>query len=99
MEVLSEKATAGAPVVTDDLSAYEHLYPFLRGQHSLSLVETHDYLPPWEPRLEAIATQATGELWLYAPLDSPLHAWLSERYRALASHQSDSWLLSGWDTR
>jgi hypothetical protein len=99
MEALAEHALLGAPVVTDDLSAYEHLYPYLRRRHSLSLVETHDYLPPWQPRLEAVATRSAGELWLYAPPDSPLHEWLSERYPQLASYQFDGWMLSSWDTR
>jgi hypothetical protein len=99
IEALNEQAASGASMVTDDLSAYEHLYPYLRGRYTLSLVETFDYLPPWQPRLEAIATGAAGELWLYARLDSPLHAWLSARYQPLASHQFDGWLLSGWDTQ
>jgi len=99
MDVLSEPAMAGVTLVTDDLDAYENLYPYLRSHLSLSLVETYDYLPPWESRLETSAAQSPGEVWIYAPAESPLHEWMSERYPPLATHQFDDWGLSGWDTR
>lgn len=99
MEVLSEPDLAGSTLVTDDLHAYENLYPYLQADLNLSLVETFDYLPPWEPRLEALVAQSPGQVWVYAPVESPLHEWLAERYPLLASHQFGDWQLSGWDTR
>ncbi len=99
MEVLIEPAMAGVILVTDDSYAYENLYPYLRSQLGLRLIETHDYLPPWESRLETIAAGSPGEVWIYAPAESPLHDWMSERYPTLATHQFDDWQLSGWDAR
>jgi hypothetical protein len=99
METLSQQAVPGASVVTDDLLAYEQLYPYLRARFHLNLVETHDYLPPWQPRLEATANRSSGELWVYAPADSRLHTWLASRYPPLATYESDGWRLSGWDTK
>jgi hypothetical protein len=105
IEVIGEEALPGATIVTDDLSAFEQLYPYLHSEHQLELVETHDYLPPWQPRLEALATRAQGRLWLYTQDDSPLHDWLAERYGPPATYQLgsvsgvDSWQLSAWDTR
>jgi hypothetical protein len=99
LEALRQHVAPGVPVVTDDLLVYEHLYPYLRGQNPLSLVETHDYLPPWQPRLEAVAAGSSGELWLYALPGSPLADWLSAHYQPLSSYQFYGWLLSGWDTQ
>jgi hypothetical protein len=99
MEVLNQPAMAGATLITDDLAAYENLYPYLRKHLGLVLVETFDYLPPWESRLEAAATESPGRIWVYAPAESPLHGWMSERYPTLSTQQFEDWILSGWDTR
>jgi hypothetical protein len=105
MEVIGEAALPGAIIVTDDLSAFEQLYPYLHSEYQLELVETHDYLPPWQPRLEALAARAQGKLWLYTQAGSPLHDWLAERYAPPATYQLgsvsgiDSWQLSAWDTQ
>jgi hypothetical protein len=105
MEVLREEAVSGATIVTDDLSAFEQLYPHLHSEYQFELVETHDYLPPWQPRLEALAAQAQGRLWLYTQAGSPLRDWLAERYGPPATYQLgsvggvDSWQLSTWDTQ
>jgi hypothetical protein len=85
--------------VTDDQFTYEQLYPFLHRRFRVRLVEPYDYLPPWEPRLAEIADQASGQVWVYALADSPLHSWLAQRYTPIASHEVDGWQLSGWDTR
>jgi hypothetical protein len=99
MEALIDQAPAGASVVVDAQDVYEHLAPFLYKRFDLIDVETHDYLPPWEPRLAAAAEGSSGELWVYVPADSPFHAWLAERYAPLASYKFDGWRLSGWDTQ
>jgi hypothetical protein len=104
LELLARESAAGALVVTDEQWTYEQVYPFLRRMSKakgldLHLVETHDYLPPWEPRLEELAGRAPGQLWAYAAPDSPLHAWLAERYPTLASHDLDGQRLTGWNTR
>lgn len=99
IDSLAEQAESGASLVTGELFVYEQLYPFLHRRFRVSLVETHSYLPPWEPRLAETATQSGGQLWIYAPADSPLHAWPAERYSLITSHGFDGWQLSGWDTR
>jgi hypothetical protein len=99
MDLLTEQATAGASLVTDDQFTYEQLYPFLHKRFRVSLVETHDYLPPWEPRLTEIAAGAGEQVWVYAPVGSPLHSWFAEHYTPITSHDRDGWQLSGWDTR
>ena len=99
MEMLAEQAAPGASIVADDQFIYEQLYPFLHRRFHLSLIETFDYLPPWAPRLKEAADQSAGQLWVYASADSPLHAWLAERYPSLTSHEFDGWVLSEWDTR
>jgi len=60
--------------------------------------QTDWWYPAWEPRL-ARAIRGHEETWLYAPPDSPLHAWLGERYDPIASYDLDGWLLSGWSTQ
>jgi hypothetical protein len=99
MEVLASQVPAGAWVVVDSQEVYENLYPYLHKRFSLRDIETHTYLPPWEPRLAEAAEQSSGKLWVYAPADSPFHAWLADRYPTVASHEFDGWRLSGWDTR
>lgn len=99
MEALFGQAASKASVVTDDQSLYEHLYPFLHTRFRMDLVETRDWLPAWEPRLAEAATRSSEQLWVYAPTDSPLHAWLAGRYPPVATYQFDGWQLSGWDTR
>ncbi len=64
----------------------------------MTAVQTDWWFPDWQPRLEH-AIEGHAQTWLYAPADSPLHAWLAERYPPLASHEFDGWLLSGWDTQ
>lgn len=91
-------AAPGASVVTDDLFLYEQLVPWVGRRFSLALVETFDYLPPWEPRLAGVADRA-DQVWVYAATDSPLHAWMAGRYPPLGQYPFDGWTLSGWDTR
>jgi hypothetical protein len=99
MDLFTEQAAPGASLVTDEQFTYEQLYPFLHKRFRVSLVETHDYLPPWESRMAKAAAQPGGQLWVYAPADSPLHAWPADRYSPIASHELDDWRLSGWATR
>ena len=99
MDLLTQQAAPGASLVTDDQFTYEQLYPFLHKHFRVSLVESYDHLPPWEPRLAEIAEQASGQVWVYAMADSPLHGWFAQRYVPIASHDYDGWQLSGWDTQ
>ncbi len=99
MEVLASQAPDGVWVIVDGQDVYENLYPYLHKRFNLRDIETYTYLPPWEPRLAEAAEQSSGQLWVYAPADSPFHAWLADRYPHLASHEFDGWRLSGWDTR
>ncbi len=99
MDWLAEEAAEGASLVADEQLTYEQVYPFLHKRFRVRLVETHDYLPPWEPRLAEEAARSGGQLWVYAPADSPLHDWLAERYAAVDRYEFDDWLLSGWDTQ
>lgn len=98
METLKSQAEAGATVVVDDQTTYEQLYPFLHTGFRLTEVETFDYLPPWESRLEKVIAGAAGPVWVYAPAGSPLHAWMAERYRPLTTLEFDSGRLIEWDT-
>jgi hypothetical protein len=99
MDLLTEQAAPGASLVTDEQFTYEQLYPFLHKRFRVSLVEPYDYLPPWEPRLAAIAAGEGDQVWVYAPADSPLHGWLAERYAPITSQDYDGWQLSGWETQ
>ena len=99
MDLLTEQAEPGASLVTDDQFVYEQLYPFLRKRFRVRLVETHSYLPPWEPRLAETVSPSSGQLWIYAAADSPLHEWPAERYSPITSHEFDGWRLSGWELR
>lgn len=97
MEALRGEAQPGATVIAGEQEAYEHLYPYLRSQFRIIEVAPLSWLPAWEPRLEAAAAGASGPVWVYAPLDSPLHGWMAERYRSVASHEFGTWRLSGWE--
>jgi uncharacterized membrane protein len=99
MDLLTQQAAPGASLVTDDQFTYEQLYPFLHKHFRVSLVESYGHLPPWEPRLAEIVEQASGQVWVYAMADSPLHGWFAQRYVPIASHDYDGWQLSGWDTQ
>ncbi|MBN1137873.1 MAG: DUF2029 domain-containing protein, partial [Anaerolineae bacterium] len=90
IEALKGQAQAGATVVVDDQNTYEQVYPFLHSRFRLAQVETFDYLPPWEPRLEDLVAGANGPVWIYAPADSPLLVWMAERYRPLTTLELDS---------
>jgi hypothetical protein len=98
MEVLRAQAAPGTTLVVGDQTLYEQLYPFLRRRYDVRLVETHDYLPDWEPRLAA-ASQAAQQLWICAGADSPLHGWAIERFPLLVDETLEEWRLSGWETR
>jgi hypothetical protein len=99
IDILVDQVPSGTRVVVDAQETFEHLFPFLHKRLELVAIEVHSYLPPWEPRLADAAARSTGQLWVYASADSPLHAWLAERYTPLASHEFDGWRLSGWDIR
>jgi hypothetical protein len=99
MDLLTESAEPGASLVTGDQFVYEQLYPFLHRRFRVRLVETHSYLPPWEPRLAEAVAGSSGQLWIYAPADSALHDWPAGRYAPLTSHDFDGWRLAGWETR
>jgi hypothetical protein len=99
MDLLTTQAAPGATVVVDDQTTYEQLYSSLHGRFRLTEVETFDYLPPWEPRLAATAAQSNGQLWVYDPVESPLHEWLAGRFQPLASQEFDGWRLTGWKTQ
>jgi hypothetical protein len=96
MEMLKAQAVPGASVIVAEQRTYEEVYPFLHDRFRVRLVETYDYLPPWQERLAAVAEAAEGQLWLYAPANSPLQAWLETRYAPILSYEFDGWLLSGW---
>jgi hypothetical protein len=99
MDLMTEQAAPGASLVTDEQLTYEHLYPFLRKRFQVRLVETYSHLPSWESRLADLAAHGSGQLWVYASAESPLHTWMADQYPSIASHEFDGWLLSGWDTR
>jgi len=99
MELLQQQATPGALLVTDDQAVHEELYPFLHSRLTVRLLETHDWLPSWEPRLAAAAAEPPGQLWVYARAGSPLHGWLAGRYPAVTDRSFGDWRLTGWDTQ
>ena len=104
VEVLRSEALPGARVIVggDEESGaqgvFDDVYAFLQRQFDVTSVQTDWWYPDWEPRL-ARAVRGHEQTWLYAPPDSPLHAWLEERYDPIASNDLDGWRLSGWDTR
>jgi hypothetical protein len=97
MEALAGQALPGASLVIQDMDVYEELYPLLSDIVSPRLVETHDWLPPWEGRLEEAVSRANGQVWLYAGPGSSLHDWLAQRYPLFASHGFGDFRLTGWD--
>jgi hypothetical protein len=104
IEALTAEALPGAQVIVggDEPSgaqgAFDATYAFLHRRFDVTSVQTDWWFPAWEPRLDS-AIGGHAQTWVYAPLDSPLHAWLAERYPSLAAHEFDGWLLSGWETR
>jgi hypothetical protein len=98
IEALTAEASPNARVIISDQDAFDAAYAFLQRDFDVTSVQTDWWYPNWEPRL-AQAIAGHEQTWIYAPVDSPLHAWLAERYPPLASHQFDGWQLSGWDTR
>ena len=104
VEALKNSALPGARVVVggDEASGaqgvFDETYAFLQRQFDVTSVHTDWWYPDWEPRL-ARAVRGHDQTWLYAPADSPLHAWLDERYTPIATYDWDGWRLSGWDTR
>jgi hypothetical protein len=104
IEALQAEAAPGARVIVggDEPSGaqqvFDATYAFLQRRFEVTSVQTDWWYPGWEPRL-ADAVDGHAQTWLYAPADSPLHAWLAGRYAPVASHEFDGWLLSGWDTR
>ncbi len=97
IDTLRREAAPGASLVVGEMDTYEALYPFLRKQLRLSLLETYDYLPAWEPRLAAQVEGARGPIWLYAPADSAMNGWMSEHYQSLVRYDLGDWLLTCWE--
>lgn len=104
IELLRDEAQPGARVVIggDEASGAQGIFDdtnaFLQRQFDVTSVQTDWWYPDWESRV-ARATRGHAQTWLYAPADSPLHAWLGEQYPSIASYDLDGWRLSGWDTR
>ncbi len=104
IETLAAEAAPDARVVIggDEPSGaqgvFDAVYPFLQRRFDIISIQTDWWFPAWQPRL-ADAVKGHAQTWLYAPADSPLHAWLAERYSPLARHEFDGWLLTGWDTQ
>jgi Glycosyltransferase family 87 len=98
IDTLKAQAESGATVVVDDQTTYEQLYPFLRTRVNLEEVETFDYLPPWETRLADVIAGSSGPVWVYAPAESPIQAWMATRYGPLVTFEFDSRRLIQWDT-
>lgn len=103
IEALRAEAAPGARVIIggDEPNGaqvvFDAAYPFLQRRFDVTSVQTDWWFPDWQPRL-AEAVKGYPQTWLYAPADSPLHAWLAERYPPLARYEFDDWLLTGWDT-
>lgn len=104
VEALRNEALPGARVVVggDEASGaqgtFDATYAFLQNDFDVTSVQTDWWYPDWEPRL-ARAVNGHVQTWLYAPSESPLHAWLDERYAPIATYDLNGWRLSGWDTR
>jgi hypothetical protein len=98
IEALVTQADPGARVIVGDQDTFDATYAFLQRRFDVTSVQTDWWYPTWEPRLEQAVT-GHGQTWVYAPADSPLHAWLAERYPPLVTRQFDGWQLSGWDTQ
>jgi hypothetical protein len=95
VEVLHSEASPGARLVIADQEAFDATYAVLHRRLDVTSVQIHGDFPDWQPRL-ARAVEGYTQIWLYAPADSPLDAWLAERYAPLARHEFDGWLLTGW---
>ncbi|MGD2207568.1 MAG: glycosyltransferase 87 family protein, partial [Anaerolineae bacterium] len=101
IETLRQEAAPGARVVVggDEPSnaqgVHDVVYPFLQRRFDVTSVQTDWWFPAWQPRLER-AVDGYAQAWLYAPADSPLHAWLAEQYPQIATQEFDGWLLTGW---
>jgi hypothetical protein len=74
---------------------FDATYPFLHSRFDVISVQTDWWFPDWQPRL-ADAAAGHKQVWIYAPVNSPLHTWLAERAQPLARHELDGWLLTGW---
>ncbi len=104
IETLAAEATPGARVVMGGDEAagaqavFDATYPFLQHRFDVASIQTDWWFPDWKPRV-AHTVESHVQTWVYAPVDSPLHAWLAERYPPLARHEFNGWLLTGWDTR
>jgi hypothetical protein len=98
MEALKDQAEPGTTIVVGDQTTYEQLYPFLHAGFRLAEIETFDYLPPWEPRLAETIAGSSGPVWIYAPAESPFHAWMAGRFQPLATYEFGNWRLVEWDT-
>jgi hypothetical protein len=104
VQALAASAAPGARLVIGGAQAdgvqevFDGAYAFLQRRFDVTSVQTDDYYPDWQPRL-AQAAQGHTQTWIYAPPDSPLHAWMAAHYPALSSQDLDGWRLSAWDTR
>ena len=104
IEILRNEAQPGNRVIVggDEASGaqrvYDNTYAFLQRRFDVTSVQTDWWYADWEPRL-ARAARGYDQTWLYAPADSPLHAWLGERHLPVAGYDLNGWRLSGWDTR
>jgi hypothetical protein len=104
VEELKDLALPGARVVIggDEASGaqrvFDDTYAFFQRQFDVTSIQTDWWYPDWESRM-ARAVGGHDQTWLYAPADSPLYAWLEERYTLLTAYDLNGWLLSGWDTR
>jgi hypothetical protein len=95
VEALRAEASPGARLVIADQAAFDATYAFLHRRLDVTSVQIHVDFADWQPRL-ARAVAGYSQVWVYAPADSPFHAWLAERYTPLARYEFDGWLLSGW---
>ena len=98
IDTLQAEADPGARVIIGEQEVFDATYAFLQHRFDVTSVQPDWWYPDWEPRL-AEAIEGPSQTWLYAPIDSPLHAWLAERYPPFASHELNGWLLTGWDTQ
>jgi hypothetical protein len=104
METVTREALPGARLVVGGDEAartqdvFDATYPYLQRDLDVTSVQTDWWFPDWEPRL-ARAVEGHTQTWVYAPADSPLHAWMAERHPSLGQFEFDGWQLSGWDTQ
>jgi hypothetical protein len=104
IEALTAEAAPGARIIiggdepSDAQGVYDTTYAFLQRRFDVTSVQTDWWYPDWQVRLQR-AVDGHAQTWIYAPADSPLHAWLADRYSLIASREFDGWRLSSWDTR